>query len=316
VHVASPASRRLSKRAARLRKQNSAGPVEMQERLREAHELVRLASWEWRSDSNEVVIFQALAEASAMSGRRVSLDQVLGTMPADDRRAAQDELEALARGDHEESTMRYCHDFPDGQAWLEVRSRAVRDHKGRLVRVRGTIQEVTEQHLATKELAQARDFFQGTLDSLPSHIAVLDERGEIIMTNRAWSTFALANDAATAEGVGANYLTACDAAKGDELATQAGAGLRAIIAGTSRELTLEYPCHGPDVERWFVLRAGRLRPRSRRRRRCSTRWTLRWSQSSRRAASPAGMMAPSACSAGRAPTLRVAARRSCSWRTV
>ncbi|MEA2140116.1 MAG: hypothetical protein QOC91_215, partial [Solirubrobacteraceae bacterium] len=109
----------------------------------------------------------------------------------------------------------------------------------------------------TQELTRARDFFQGTLDSLRAHIAVLDERGEIIMTNRAWSTFAIANDAGTTEGVGANYLTACDAAKDDELARQAGAGLRAILAGSSSEFTIEYPCHGADVERWFVLRAAR-----------------------------------------------------------
>jgi PAS domain S-box-containing protein len=114
-----------------------------------------------------------------------------------------------------------------------------------------------ERRAETQDLARARDLFQGTLDSLHSHIAVLDERGEIIMINRAWSAFALANDAGTAEGVGANYLAACDAAEDDALATQAGAGLRAIIAGAGSEFTIEYPCHGPDVERWFALRASR-----------------------------------------------------------
>jgi PAS domain S-box-containing protein len=113
------------------------------------------------------------------------------------------------------------------------------------------------RRVETQELKRTRDFFQGTLDSLRAHIAVLDERGEIIMTNRAWSVFASANDAGATEGVGANYLTACDAAKDDELARQAGAGLRAIIAGSSSEYTIEYPCHGPDVERWFLLRAAR-----------------------------------------------------------
>lgn len=110
----------------------------------------------------------------------------------------------------------------------------------------------------TQKLASARDFFQRTLDSLPTHIAVLDEHGEIIMTNRAWSAFALANDARAIEGIGANYLTACDAAKDDQPAGRAAAGLRAIIAGGRSEFTIEYPCHGPDGERWFVLRAARL----------------------------------------------------------
>ena len=109
----------------------------------------------------------------------------------------------------------------------------------------------------TQEPARASDFFQATLDSLSSHIAVLDERGEIIMTNRSWGTFAVANDAVTAEGVGANYLVACDAAKDAEWAAHAASGLRAIIAGASSEFTIEYPCQQADVERWFLLRAAR-----------------------------------------------------------
>ena len=113
--------------------------------------------------------------------------------------------------------------------------------------------EAPQRRRETPDVAAA----ESVLDSLPSHIAVLDERGEIIMTNRAWRTFATANDAVVRDGVGANYLTACDAAEGDQLAADTAAGLRAIIDGSRTELTLEYPCHGPDVERWFVLKAAR-----------------------------------------------------------
>src|SRR6476660_9290986 len=66
------------------------------------------------------------------------------------------------------------------------------------------------QRRATRELVVARDFFQGTLDSLAAHIAVLDARGEIIMTNRAWDAFARANDGGAATTIGSSYLAACD----------------------------------------------------------------------------------------------------------
>lgn len=231
--------------------------LEAQERLCQAHEVARLASWEWRPESDEVTVFQARADEAALSRTRASLDELLEAMPADERETARAELDALVRGEREESIGRFRYDFPDGQACLEVRARAVRDRHGRLVCVRGTTQEVTEQERATQELARARDFFQGTLDSLPAHIAVLDEQGEIIMTNRAWGAFGLANDAASPVGVGANYLAACDVAKDDEPALQAGAGLRAIIAGARTEFTMRYPCHGPSGKRWFVLRAAR-----------------------------------------------------------
>jgi PAS domain S-box-containing protein len=103
----------------------------------------------------------------------------------------------------------------------------------------------------------ARDLLQTTLDSLPSSIAVLDERGEIILTNRAWRVFALVNGGAAPSGVGANYLAVCDAAVDDLLVERVAKGLRAIIDGRTTEFTAEYPCHGPAIERWFSLRATR-----------------------------------------------------------
>ena len=39
----------------------------------------------------------------------------------------------------------------------------------------------------------SRAFVQATLDWLPSHVAILDGDGEIIMTNGAWVQFAIDN---------------------------------------------------------------------------------------------------------------------------
>ena len=64
----------------------------------------------------------------------------------------------------------------------------------------------------------------------------------------------------TAAGVGANYLAACESAKGEDAATarEAVRGLRTVMRGESPEFTLEYACHSPEEERWFVLRATRF----------------------------------------------------------
>jgi PAS domain S-box-containing protein len=104
-------------------------------------------------------------------------------------------------------------------------------------------------------VAQSRDFFQGTLDSLAAHIAVLDAEGEIIMTNRAWARFAAENGANPRAGR-QNYLAVSDAA-GEETAVEASAGLRAIISGALEEFSLEYPCHSPKRERWYLMHATR-----------------------------------------------------------
>jgi EAL domain-containing protein (putative c-di-GMP-specific phosphodiesterase class I) len=112
------------------------------------------------------------------------------------------------------------------------------------------------QKLADQEIAQSRDFFQATLDSLVAHIAVLDAEGEIIMTNHAWTRFAI-NNGATARASEQNYLAASDAAAGEQTAVEASAGLRAIIAGQLAEFSLEYPCHSPTLERWYLMHATR-----------------------------------------------------------
>ena len=45
--------------------------VESQERLREAHEVARLATWEWRPETGEVLLFHALDDVDVQAGTRV-----------------------------------------------------------------------------------------------------------------------------------------------------------------------------------------------------------------------------------------------------
>jgi EAL domain-containing protein (putative c-di-GMP-specific phosphodiesterase class I) len=116
--------------------------------------------------------------------------------------------------------------------------------------------ERRSRKLADREIAQSRDFLQATLDSLVAHIAVLNAKGEIMMTNRAWARFAIDNGVTVRAGE-QNYLAVCDAAADEQTAAEAAAGLRAIIAGRQTEFSLEYPCHGPTLECWYLMHATR-----------------------------------------------------------
>lgn len=116
--------------------------------------------------------------------------------------------------------------------------------------------ERRSRQLADQEIVQLRDFFQATLDSLVAHVAVLDAEGKIILTNRAWARFAIDNGAIGRTGE-QNYLAVCEAAEGEQTAVEASAGLRAIIAGRLAEFSLEYPCHSPTRERWYLMHATR-----------------------------------------------------------
>ncbi|MBA2348747.1 MAG: PAS domain S-box protein, partial [Solirubrobacterales bacterium] len=115
---------------------------------------------------------------------------------------------------------------------------------------------LTAPELSRRELIAARDFFQATLDSFPAQVAVLDESGEVLTTNRAWKEFALANGG-DGSPTTTNYFAVCDAAGDDEFALRAAVGLRAVAAGEREEFTLEYPCSSAEEERWFLLRGSR-----------------------------------------------------------
>ncbi len=95
------------------------------------------------------------------------------------------------------------------------------------------------------------------LDALPDATAVVDQQGTIVAVNHTWRMFAADNGGRSeATGVGVNYLELCDrsAAAGCEDAHTAAAGLRAVLAGKSTQVELEYPCPSPAARRWFLMR--------------------------------------------------------------
>jgi diguanylate cyclase (GGDEF)-like protein/PAS domain S-box-containing protein len=106
---------------------------------------------------------------------------------------------------------------------------------------------------SNQRLDAAQRFSTATLDALPEHICVLDERGEIVAVNAAWTAFARQNaDGGRDSGLGGNYLRVCEraAAGGDREAGIFLEGLRAVMQGTAPFFAFEYPCHSPTEQRW------------------------------------------------------------------
>ncbi len=97
------------------------------------------------------------------------------------------------------------------------------------------------------------------LNALSAHIAVLDREGKIVATNRAWDRFANDNDGPSNTRqayLGVNYIELCEsaAAAGDAMAAEAAQGLRVCIERKRSIFELEYPCHSPTRQRWFLMR--------------------------------------------------------------
>ena len=99
------------------------------------------------------------------------------------------------------------------------------------------------------------------LNSLSAHIAIIDARGVIIETNRAWQEFASGKDPdGDYDFIGSNYLEVCDATTGDAAqdAHQVAKGIWAVIRGEIEEYMHDYPCHTPEGRHWFYMRAIRM----------------------------------------------------------
>jgi two-component system, chemotaxis family, CheB/CheR fusion protein len=104
---------------------------------------------------------------------------------------------------------------------------------------------------------RAREGIQRLIDALDANVAILEPDGTIDMVNTAWTRFAQENgapaDAPTQPG--SNYFSACrpdDVVDGD-FAQRAVDGIRGVLDGRLPVFSMEYPCHSPGIERWFVV---------------------------------------------------------------
>ena len=108
--------------------------------------------------------------------------------------------------------------------------------------------------------------FSGTLaktvfNSLSANIAIIDEKGVILETNQAWRNYANLNQMeGVHDSIGVNYLELCDATTGKEAkdARNVAAGIRSVIEGEIKEFMYDYPCHGPDGQHFYYVRAIRV----------------------------------------------------------
>lgn len=101
------------------------------------------------------------------------------------------------------------------------------------------------------------NLYKIVIDSMSAHVAILNEQGEIVETNRAWQIFAQENGMEESyDSVGMNYLAICETSsthKEDE-AARVSKGIRKVLLGELPEFLTHYPCHSPDTKRWYAVR--------------------------------------------------------------
>ena len=120
--------------------------------------------------------------------------------------------------------------------------------------------ELFNQQIARQsvEPAQTRDVI---LNTLPVNISVLDKSGKIVFVNESWKIFGEQNGVPPDyHWLGINYIEISERAKGRDRITgkHIAKGIRDVLNKKTESFSIEYPCHSPTEERWFIAMVKRL----------------------------------------------------------
>lgn len=132
----------------------------------------------------------------------------------------------------------------------------LRTHENRWLqrRFEGQTESVnaSSENCCTGVVSESMELVQSILDSMPPQIAILDEEGTIVIVNRAWKTFLLANGLSPdAVGIGSNYLNASYPAYSEEAAEEFNQGFFSVVSGEEETFQMEYRHQSSDQERWY-----------------------------------------------------------------
>lgn len=142
--------------------------------------------------------------------------------------------------------------------WAQISASPVFFDSGNFYGIMSFVNDITEIKKATQQLIENEKFVRGIFDSMNSHIAVIDEKGTILITNEAWKNFAIENGLSVQHcSEGSNYIEACrNAVKGgDYSALKILKGIKKLLNKKIKTFQMEYPCHSPEKKRWFLLSA-------------------------------------------------------------
>jgi len=213
------------------------------------------------ASAGEVVRVSTLGEALGVLGTRVFDVILLDLMLPDSAGLATVDAVREPAGDAAIVVLTALH---DEEVALDALARGAQDYlfKSELdsQRLRRALRYAIERRRTDAAFVELRRL-QATLDSLATHVAVLDREGRIILVNQAWRAFAAANGYADdTAGVGSSYVEVSECATAEEgIAHHVAQAIRAVAEGREGSWAGEYPCHGPTEERWFSVRVAPCR---------------------------------------------------------
>jgi diguanylate cyclase (GGDEF)-like protein len=106
------------------------------------------------------------------------------------------------------------------------------------------------------------DQHQLIINSLDDNLAVIDYTGKIVYVNHAWNEFGRCNDSTVNNWIGTNYFDInIDESKTEEgwsSPTELNQNFIDLMNHVVDDVQIEYPCHSPTEQRWFIMKAKRV----------------------------------------------------------
>ena len=226
-----------------------------QERMNRTQQLAHIGDWERDLNTNELVWSDEMY-------------RLIGYAPGDSRGTYENFLKQVHPGDRQTVINLTANAIKEGRPYsaeyrmvrddgtihfMHAIAELSRDLQGNPVRLVGTAQDITERKQMENDLIENEQFTLDVMDSLGSHIAVLDSSGVILRVNEAWRKFANDNSCSGSffSVVGKNYLSVCT--------QEALIGISEVLQGKRDCFMMEYDCHSETEKRWFMMNVTKMK---------------------------------------------------------
>lgn len=220
--------------------------------LADAQRIAHLGNWEWNITRGELRWSDEIYRIFGLTPQEfgATYEAFLHSAHPDDRESVKAAVDK-ALAEHAPYSIDHRIVRPDGTVrFVHEQAEVSLDDLGKPNRMAGTVQDISERKQIETTIRESEEFNREVLNSLDFNVAVLAQDGRIIAVNREWERFARENDGAPERtGVGVNYLEVSKAE-----APEAYIGLQTVLNGELEHFELEYPCHSPQEQRWFIMR--------------------------------------------------------------
>jgi PAS domain S-box-containing protein len=140
--------------------------------LTEAQRIARLGNWEWDIANNTLVWSDEIYRIYDLTPQQfgASYDAFLMTVHSDDRQAVDSRVhEALEQGRPYSMDHRIL--LPDGsQRYVHEQAEVLRNDKGLAIKMRGTVQDITEAKLAELQIRKQQELTTQIIETIPMRV--------------------------------------------------------------------------------------------------------------------------------------------------